>query len=245
MEPIRPHIRFFDEVSSTNALLMEAVLEGAKVGTVYIANRQTSGRGRMNRSFFSPTGGVFISILLPFEKEECVTAMAGAAVCGAIIDYCGKECEIKWINDILIGEKKVCGILAQTAKDQNDNMYVVLGIGINYQVKQQEFPEDLKNIATSIFNESEEPVIAKKEFALNVVKRILKLYEEGRDSWLDFYRKHSAVIGRTVLVSPLGVGGYDADVKSIDSNCHLHVITKDGLEKILSSGEITLRIKRN
>lgn len=145
-----------DCTDSTNALLLEMARGGAPVGTVVWAHRQEGGRGRLGRTFSSPVGGVYISMLVPCPSDPkdigfALTAKAGVAVKRAIRDVCGVECGIKWVNDIVLDGLKVCGILAQMVAREGGNV-VVVGIGVNYATPLSCFGEDLRGIVGSLYD---------------------------------------------------------------------------------------------
>ena len=174
-----------DTVTSTNDELIEMAKNGAKEGTVLIASEQTSGKGRMGKTFHSPKGtGVYLSILLrpDFTPEDTLafTTTAAVATAKAIESVCDKEVKIKWVNDIYIEEKKVCGILTESELDPSmeKQEYVVVGIGINIAPPKGGFPDDIKNIATSVFNKNPDSNITER-----MVAQLL-------DSFMDYYRKY-------------------------------------------------------
>ena len=145
-----------DCTDSTNALLLEMARGGAPVGTVVWAHRQEGGRGPLGRSFSSPVGGVYISMLVPCPSDPkdigfALTAKAGVAVKRAIRDVCGVECGIKWVNDIVLDGLKVCGILAQMVAREGGNV-VVVGIGVNYATPLSCFSGELRGIVGSLYD---------------------------------------------------------------------------------------------
>ena len=145
-----------DCTDSTNTLLLEMARGGAPVGTVVWAHRQEGGRGRLGRSFSSPVGGVYISMLVPCPSDPndigfALTAKAGVAVKRAIRDVCGVECGIKWVNDIVLDGLKVCGILAQMVAREGGNV-VVVGIGVNYATPLSCFSGELRGIVGSLYD---------------------------------------------------------------------------------------------
>lgn len=145
-----------DCTDSTNALLLEMARGGAPIGTVVWAHRQEGGRGRLGRSFSSPVGGVYISMLVPSPSDPkdigfALTAKAGVAVKRAIRDVCGVECGIKWVNDIVLDGLKVCGILAQMVAREGGNV-VVVGIGVNYATPLSCFSGELRGIVGSLYD---------------------------------------------------------------------------------------------
>lgn len=145
-----------DCTDSTNALLLEMARGGSPIGTVVWAHRQEGGRGRLGRSFSSPVGGVYISMLVPCPSDPkdigfALTAKAGVAVKRAIRDVCGVECGIKWVNDIVLDGLKVCGILAQMVAREGGNV-VVVGIGVNYATPLSCFSGELRGIVGSLYD---------------------------------------------------------------------------------------------
>lgn len=167
---------------STNALLLEMARGGAPVGTVVWAHRQEGGRGRLGRSFSSPVGGVYISMLVPSPSDPkdigfALTAKAGVAVKRAIRDVCGVECGIKWVNDIVLEGLKVCGILAQMVAREGGNV-VVVGIGVNYATPLSCFGEDLRGIVGSLYDMDEsdaKDVPPMRSFVMSLVANLYGL----------------------------------------------------------------------
>ena len=145
-------IILLDEIDSTNNFLKQKAESGEKSGTVIIAKRQTGGKGRLGRSFFSPQGGMYLSILLrpqiSAEKSLFITTAAAVAVCRAIEKVSNKKSGIKWVNDVFIDNKKVCGILTEASLDFETGglYYAVVGIGVNLYYPKNSFPNDIKSI---------------------------------------------------------------------------------------------------
>lgn len=147
-----PHILRFDSLPSTNLEAARQAAEGAPEGLCVVAAEQTAGRGRLERHWVSPKGaGLYFSIVLrpQFEQSEwpLLTLMAAVAVHDTLIDVFALAADIKWPNDILVNDKKLCGILAETVETRLGRA-VVLGIGINLRAKS--FPAELKDVATSV-----------------------------------------------------------------------------------------------
>lgn len=171
-----------DCTDSTNALLLEMARGGAPIGTVVWAHRQEGGRGRLGRSFSSPVGGVYISMLVPSPSDPkdigfALTAKAGVAVKRAIRDVCGVECGIKWVNDIVLDGLKVCGILAQMVAREGGNV-VVVGIGVNYATPLSCFGEDLRGIVGSLYDMDEsdaKDVPPMRSFVMSLVANLYGL----------------------------------------------------------------------
>ena len=237
-----PEIRIheLEEIDSTNRFLMDMAKEGAPCGTVVIARRQSSGRGRLGRSFSSPEGGVYVSMLLPATQRDggfFLTAKAGVAVKRTINQVCGKECGIKWVNDIIYKNKKVCGILAQGYEDK-----AVLGIGVNYAVDINQFPEDVREIACSLYDcQQDAPPI--RIFIDALIRNVYCLVYDEDENWLEEYKGSSTIIGNKVLILKAGAVTGSGTAASIDDSCFLHVIGDDGKEIVLSTGEVSVRNK--
>lgn len=178
---------------STNALLLEMARGGAPVGTVVWAHRQEGGRGRLGRSFSSPVGGVYISMLVPCPSDPkdigfALTAKAGVAVKRAIRDVCGVECGIKWVNDIVLDGLKVCGILAQMVAREGENV-VVVGIGVNYATPLSCFGEDLRGIVGSLYDMDEsdaKDVPPMRSFVMSLVANLYGLVCGKECNGVDF-----------------------------------------------------------
>lgn len=234
-------------LESTNSTAKEEAMAGAIDGTVIISEEQTAGRGRLGRSFFSPgQRGIYMSLILrpqlKAEEAMLLTTIAAVAVAEAIESICNKKALIKWVNDIYVDDKKVCGILTEAAFDMESSsmQYVVVGIGINVFEPQEGYPLDIKNTAAALF-----PMQAgdkRNQLAAEVLNRFMAYYINfAQREFVPEYQRRSLVIGRQIMVI-YGKKTYPAVAVSIDDDCHLHIRLDDGSEKILSSGEISIRI---
>ena len=234
----------YDEVTSTNTLAKEAAQAGAAEGAVIIARRQTQGRGRMGRSFFSPSGsGIYMTLVLrpklPPEKALSLTTMAAVAVSEAIDEISGQKSAIKWVNDIFLNGKKVCGILteASISVEGGGLDYAVVGIGINVFAPEEGFPDEISGVAASVFG-SDCPD-ARNRLAAAVIRGFFSYYKGRVIGYADEYRKRSFVIGKNVVVSR-GEERFNALVTDIDDECRLKLRFDNGTEQLLSSGEIRI-----
>ena len=241
-------ITVVEETRSTNTALRALAEAGAPEGTVYIAQSQTGGRGRMGRSFFSPTGtGLYLSLLLrPTTWEPAraaqLTAAAAAAMCEAIREVTGKEPGIKWVNDLLLDGKKVCGILTEASFSMESGVleYAVLGLGVNVYPPEGGFPKELGEIAGAVLDTPGEDV--RNRLAGEFLNRFLAGYAHPEDrSFLDTYRRRSVAVGRDITVLS---GGHErrAFAFGVDDDCRLLVRYDDGTEQALSYGEIRIAI---
>ena len=236
------------ETASTNNYAKELAAEGAPEGTAVIARAQTGGKGRLGRSFFSPKDmGVYISVILRpkclAENNILITSMAAVAAARAIEKVCGGEVRIKWVNDLYVGGKKICGILTEALLDFESGIpeYIILGIGVN--VKKTEFPDELKDIATSLENETGES-ISKSDIAAQILNELDKLYKNfERGDFLEESRSRSNVIGKDINIMR-GSEKYRAKAVGIDDRGGL-IVDNDGVVSVLYSGEISVRVIKN
>ncbi len=238
---------FFEEIDSTNRYVKELAAAGEPEGTVVEANRQSAGRGRLGRSFFSPEEkGIYMSILLrpelPLERSVLITSMAAVAVAEAIEQVSGIPAQIKWVNDVFLNRKKVCGILTEAGinAEKQSLEYAVLGIGVN--VGSMEFPEELQEIATSVSNECGRSV--SKDVLIDVILERLEVWYPSLwdGSFLAESKKRSILLGKEIMVVDAGAAGisYPAKAVDLDELGHL-IIERDGKREVLNSGEVSIR----
>ena len=224
-------------------------MTGAPEGTVVIANDQTAGRGRMGRQFQSPRDkGIYLSVLLRPEMEPQrlmpVTAMAGVAVCDAVEKVCGVRPGLKWPNDPVIGNRKLCGILTEMSLEGETGrvQYLVLGIGINVGQEAEDFSPDVAAIATSLSAYLGRPV-SRPELAAALIHELEWLYETLKagdlSDYLNAYRRDCVNLGKTVQL--LGEEREVVTAVDIDGEFGLVVRTGDGGEKTVRSGEVSVR----
>lgn len=227
-------------IDSTNRALKEQAAEGAPEGTVLLADRQTAGRGRMGRSFYSPAGcGLYFSVLLRPKAADPlkITVVAGVAVAQAVKRVFGIELKIKWVNDLYLGDRKVCGILAEGAANENGLEWCVLGIGLNVYTPDEGFGE-LKNIAGALLEQ--EPCDRRAELAAEILHCIFELYQDlGDPGILEEYRRRSYLQDKTVTAHR-GDEVFEGKVIGIGDGAELLLQRRDGTIVPLSSGEVRL-----
>jgi len=177
---IGKEIYYFPELKSTNIMAKEKALhrtEAIDEGTLIITERQSAGKGRLGREWFSPAGGIWLSILLYPQLSPSyisrITLMTAVAVVKAIRIYTQIKSQIKWPNDILINEKKVCGILTEMSAELDMINWVVVGIGINANINQEEFPEDIRANSISL-----KEVLGEEISRVKLIQIYLKEFEE-------------------------------------------------------------------
>ena len=234
-------------VTSTNTLLRAEAEKGAAHKTVLIANEQTQGRGRHSKSFFSPAdSGIYISILLrpDFNAKDAylITTGAAVAVVRAIKEVCGISADIKWVNDIMLGGKKICGILTEAVTDFESGclQYAVTGIGINISGPKGGFPAEIADIASSLYSDEVADTDIKCSLAAEILNNFFEIYEHTSQSKLiNEYKKYSAVLGKRIKVT-VGEQFYFATAVDIDSNARLIVKDDSGKTHTLSSAEVSI-----
>lgn len=237
--PWRKNIHYFDTVDSTNTRAKELASSGACHGTVLIANAQTGGRGRMGRSFESPKGtGIYLSVILrpqcAGEKLMHLTCAVGVAVCDAIESTCGVRPRIKWINDLILGNKKLGGILTELSLDAQGNVdYAVVGIGINVGA----VPTGVKEIATSL---SDAGLTVERSDLIAALLLRLSQTELSDSAWLSQYRKDCLTLGQDVCIIGSSGVSYGKAV-DIDSQGGLLVREPSGNLITVNSGEVSIR----
>jgi len=196
------------ETESTNVHAKAMAVHGTPEGTVIVADSQTQGRGRRGRDWFSPPReGLYLTVILrpqirPMEAPR-LTLMTSVAVAEAIESTTAANCRIKWPNDVLIGGKKVAGILTEIHSEMDAVNFIVLGIGINVNTPRESFPEELRERATSLFIETGRS-LSRVTLLQACLERIEAHYEEFNDGRFDDvmarWRERSDIIGREIEV---------------------------------------------
>lgn len=240
----------YDSVGSTNTEAKNIADLPESHGTVVIAEEQTSGRGRLGRSWVSPKyKGIWMSIILkpdlnPMEAVK-LTQIAAAAILKAAREL-NIETLIKWPNDIVINHKKACGILTEMNAELTRINYVVVGLGINVNTEDKDFPEDIKEIATSLRIETKR-LINRQELTAGILNNFERLYEEfvehgNISASVDICRDNSAVIGKEIFIINRET---KVEVKAldIDEDGRLLVEHSDGRKEYIISGEVSVRGK--
>lgn len=230
---------YYPSTDSTNSCCKRLLAQGKPGRFLVIADEQTAGRGRQGKSFYSPAlSGIYFSLVLrpraPLKNAVTATTAAAVAICKAIEKLTDKKPKIKWVNDVFIDGKKVCGILTEAITDFEDGMVdsVIIGIGIN--ISTSDFPEDVEN-AGALNAE-----INKNALVSEVVKELVKITDGDYKSFIDYYRTHSLVLGKKIkFIRDEKVTL--ATAVAIDETGGLEVELESGEHTVLRSGEITLR----
>ena len=245
--PWQGNLYYFNTIDSTNTRAKEMAAQGAPHGTVLIADSQTGGRGRMGRSFHSPAGrGIYLSMLL---RPKCLakelmhlTCAAAVAAADGIQAATGLRPGIKWTNDLVIGKKKLGGILTELSLDGGGNVeYAVVGIGINCNQNTDDFPEEIKQIATSL-QLATGKTINRAAVIAQILVALQNMSESLQDpaATLDRYRTDCITLGQEIS---LVRGGEVRHGKAldVDNQGALVVEFADGSKQTVQSGEVSIR----
>lgn len=240
-------LEYHERVGSTNDVILEMAEQAAPHGTVCLADEQSAGRGRRGYGWFSPPGcGIWASVLLrprlSAARTPPLTLCTAAAVARALEAAAGVAVRIKWPNDLLMGGRKVAGMLAETRAAAGDEPVIVVGMGINVNHTRDQFPDEIAASATSLRIESGEPV-GREDLFLAILASFECAYADylasGPASLLAEVDARLAWRGRTVEVdSPAGASGR---VSRVDEEGGLVLDRQDGGPLVIRSGSIRLR----
>ncbi len=246
-------IQIYKEVGSTNDVVKALAAEGERENLVVLAESQTAGKGRRGRSFFSQgPEGLYMSLLfrpkVSFQDALQLTTLTAVAVARAIEKNCAVEVGIKWVNDLFIDGKKICGILTEASMDfeSGDLDYAVVGLGVN--VLSCDFPEELKNIVTTL-EDASGVKLSRNRLAADILREIHTLYQNfpypagAEDSYHQEYVRRSIILGKEIMVYS-GQEAYPARAVAIDEQAGLVIETAQG-RKTLQSGEVSVRLSEN
>ncbi|SDA23745.1 BirA family transcriptional regulator, biotin operon repressor / biotin-[acetyl-CoA-carboxylase] ligase [Ruminococcus sp. YE71] len=232
------------ETDSTNNVLKKLAAETDRDGYLLIARRQTAGRGRLGRSFFSPDSGVYMSVLIrpktPPEQSLFFTTAAAVAVCRAVEKTTDLTAKIKWVNDVYVGDRKVCGILCESAIEHGLTEWTVAGIGVNLAHPKGGFPPEIADRAGALYD-GEAPEGFEERFAAALAAELFKLYSDGNFTDVSEYRERSMLIGRE-LTAVTAQGEYPCRAVGIDDSAALLIELPDGSRGRLCSGEVSIRL---
>ena len=235
------YIEVLEETSSTNDYIKNySNLDSC----VVLAKRQTSGRGRLNRSFYSPeNSGIYMSVLvkpnLKIDESVKITTLTATIVAKAVESLINSPVQIKWVNDIYLNGKKLCGILAEASHNtKTGNLsHAIIGIGIN--VLNSNFPPEIENIATSI--ESQTGIkIDSNILIAKIIDGLLNINELLKTDYLSEYKKRLFILGKTVTVDTGSDKYFAKALDVLDSGALL--IEVNGEQKILNFGDVSIKI---
>ncbi len=236
----------YKSVTSTNDIAKQLASKGAEHGTIVISDEQTKGKGRMGRRFESPSKtGTYVSIILrpTFSAQEAlyITTAAAVAVSQAIEEVSKKEAKIKWVNDVYIDNKKVSGILTEASTNFETGMleYAVLGIGINVLAPQGGFPDEIKDIAGSVY-EKDYPDNARIQIISSLIKNFFIHYDKlPEKEFIKIYKDKSLLTGKIVTFESFG-NVCKGKVLGIDDEARLIIENEDKTQSLFSTGEVNI-----
>jgi len=244
----------YEELDSTNITAKTLANEGVRHGTAIIAKRQTRGRGRLGKEWFSGDGlGLYCSIIvrprLSDEDYAKITLAAGLAVGEFIESYIARKIALKWPNDVLVAGKKICGILTESSPYSVSGFsYAVIGVGINVNHCALDFPENLRDASTSLFLETSnetEPVSLVSEIREKILCNIARLEQDEFPAILSQWKSRDYLYGRAIKC--VGVDGkiISGVAMGPDAQGVLHIQGEDGIEREVLSGDLSLAYGRN
>lgn len=245
-------IHHFESIDSTNRYAMELARRGAAEGEVVIAEAQTAGRGRLGRSFFSPSGVSFYGSLIlrpaiPPARAPQITLVAGLAVAETIERHAGVRPGLKWPNDVRLGELKVAGILTEMESEADRVVHVICGPGVNLNVAAEQFPTDLRGIASSVLAVSGRRV-DRVAFAADLFASFERLYDDFLANGLAKLRErwdaYSVLTGQWVFVEGCGEVA-EGEVVGIDDDGALRLRGRRGDVVRAIAGDVTLKKPKN
>ncbi len=247
IQVIGKEIVVFDEVESTNSVAYDLLKQGYPPGTVVIADRQTKGKGRLGRRWISPEGkNLYMSFALKpsiIPKYATLMTLTSVVACTtALRRVTGIPVKIKWPNDMLIDHKKVGGILTEMKFEGEKIKAAVVGVGININMNEDDIPEEIKEIATSLrICKGEE--FSRATIAVEVIKEFDKWYQllekKNRKTIIDRWMQLSGTIGRQVKIV-LTDRELIATAEAIDEEGRLIVKLSDGTYEKICAGDVTL-----
>lgn len=247
--PWRQQIQYLDCIPSTNDLAKQLALNSAPHGTVLLADSQSAGRGRMGRSFLSPSShGIYMSVLL---RQHCrpealmhLTCATAVALCDAVEQSCGIRPGIKWTNDLVYGERKLAGILTELALDPATGLvdYAIIGIGINCTQKLEDFPPELQTIASSLAAVTGENV-SRERVASAVLEQLSQMdaqLHSQKDTIMARYRADCITLGKDISLLR-GDSVQYGHALDITEDGALLVRFSNGSICAVNSGEVSVR----
>ncbi len=237
-------LNIYDTINSTNTTLKELAAKGIDNYSTILAEYQTNGRGRLGRSFYSPKGsGLYLSTCISTDRLnkdiQLVTIITAVALCRALKKVANISPGIKWVNDIFLNGKKLCGILAEAVTDPDTCSIksIIIGIGVNCTTKSEDFPKELSSIATSISDIS----INRNELAAAILTELFNAINyDNTSDLLNEYSNLLFIKNKEVNFVMDGIS-YVGTVKDIDDKGHLIVKCNDNTIRHLHSGDVSIR----
>jgi len=237
-------VRHFAEIDSTNRYLLDEARAGAPEGVVAVADHQSAGRGRLGRAWSAPPGAsLLVSVLLrpglPMERLHLVTMALGLAACDAVWLTAGFSPSLKWPNDLVVGSRKLAGMLAESVVDGGEVSALVAGIGLN--VNWDEFPPEIAETAVACNMVTGEPV-DRDDLLVRLLERFDGRYGSlarpgGGEGTVGEYRQRCATLGRRVRVEQPS-GAFEGVARDVDDAGHLLVERDDGVVTTVTAADV-------
>lgn len=242
-------VHCLDSVDSTNNYLRKMAFSDCPDGQIVIANEQTNGCGRRGRNFVSPCDkGIYLSVLfrpdsLPSDMPA-ITAWTAVAVNNAIESVCHVRPGIKWVNDLVMNKRKLCGILTEMniESESSQVQYVIIGIGLNVNEDASDFPKELHTIATSLTMETGK-IFCRSQLAAEIIKQLdimINSWPHAKEAYLNAYRTDDITVGKNITIIQKSDEKH-AIATEITDNFSLRVHYNDGNDETLSGGEVSIR----
>jgi BirA family biotin operon repressor/biotin-[acetyl-CoA-carboxylase] ligase len=225
-------------IGSTNERARELAEEGWPDGSVVVSEAQETGKGRLGRGWSSPRGGIWFSLILTPDlrpNEAPTLTLSGGTVVAEALVKAGFDAKLKWPNDVLIGDKKVCGILTEMSGEMERIDYIVMGIGINANCKVGDLPKEIRAKATTLFEVKGTPVDRKGLFA-DILLAFEDIYDLGPDEIISRWKKRSATLGRMVRIHTQK-GDIEGMARDLDATGALILELASGERQIIYSGD--------
>lgn len=232
---------YYTEIDSTNTEAKRKINDGDNDTMLIVADKQTAGRGRQGKSFYSPAGtGIYMTFVIHpmsnLENAVTATTATAVAVCRAIEKLTDKKPQIKWVNDVYLDDKKICGILTEAITDFETQTVTSVIIGIGMNISTTKFPQDVENASCLDADIRRSDLIACITNELNAINK------DGYNDFISYYREHSMIIGRRIDYIQNGRVSH-AIATAIDEFGGLEVELENGERLTLRSGEISIRRK--
>lgn len=229
----------FDTIESTNTYAKELGKEGYG-RTIVLAGHQSAGRGRMGRTFISEKGGIYLSILerfsLSFEDTLLITPCVAVGIAKTLINDYNVCAKIKWVNDIFVDSRKVCGILTESVFSGKNTDFTVIGIGINFLKPEEDFPPEISEIAKAIFTSENAP--EKEVFIAKIISNVIKQIRFlPKTDFVKDYRELSFLTGKSVILP----SGEEVVVRDIGDKCELVVEHKNKTLEAIISNDVSVK----
>jgi BirA family transcriptional regulator, biotin operon repressor / biotin---[acetyl-CoA-carboxylase] ligase len=243
----RHEISYFDIATSTNILAMDMAERGCAEGSLVIADTQTAGKGRLGRAWLSPAArNLYMSLVVRPDiaprDATALTFLAAVACSSAIENHCGLPVDIKWPNDLLAGGRKIGGILAEIRADIDCIYHAVIGIGINVNVSDNEMPDEIKRIATSVLIETGRH-FPRTGLAADIIREFDRWYavllSQGQKPVIEKWRGLCSTIGKQIRIA-VGATTFEGTAEGIDEEGRLIIKMADGSIRKFSAGDVTI-----